>query len=209
MGQDAFGQQKPPDLPPWPRTLAVLGVMAGCFAFQEMAILPALPTIQRQLAGANTATSALLESGFLIVAAVAAPWIGKLGDTRGKKRMLLVTLGFYFVGALGAGLAPNFIALILFRALQGIGGALMLLSIAVTRDELPDDKLSFGIGCVVGSFGAGACLGLALSGVITEALSWRYIFFAESVLITIGAVLVAVLLPKQVHPVSSAWIIPA
>jgi predicted MFS family arabinose efflux permease len=50
---------------------------------------------------------------------------------------------------------------------------------------------------VVGSFGAGACLGLALSGVITESLSWRYIFFAESVLITIGAVLVRMYLPAS------------
>lgn len=197
MEQGLFGQQKSADRPPWPRTLAVLGIMAGCFAFQEMAILPALPTIQRQLAGANTTTSALLESGFLIVAAIAAPLIGKLGDSRGKKRMLLVTLGFYFIGALGAGLAPNFIALILFRAIQGVGGALMVLSIAVTRDELPEDKLSFGIGCVVGSFGAGACLGLALSGVITELLSWHYIFFVESGLITIGAVLAAMLLPES------------
>jgi MFS family permease len=194
MEQDILGLQNSSDQP-WPRTLTVLGVMAACFSFQEMAILPALPIVQRQLSGASTTTSALLESGFLIVAAVAAPLIGKLGDSRGKKRMLLVTLGFYFIGSVGAGLAPTFVALILFRALQGIGGALMVLSIAITRDELPEDKLSFGIGCVVGSFGAGACLGLALSGVITESLSWRYIFFAESVLITIGAILVAKFLP--------------
>ncbi len=197
MKQAASGCNKSSGGPPWPRTLSVLGFMAGCFAFQEMAILPALPIVQRQLSGASTTTSALLESGYLIVAAVAAPLIGKLGDSRGKKRMLLVTLSFYFLGSLGAGLAPNFIALVLFRALQGIGGALMVLSIAITRDELPNHKLSFGIGCVVGSFGGGACLGLALSGVLTDLLSWRYIFFAESVLITIGAVLVATLLPDS------------
>jgi MFS family permease len=195
MKQAATGRKKSTDRPPWPRTLAVLGIMAACFSFQEMAILPSLPIIQRHLSGASTTTSALLESGFLIVSAVAAPLLGKLGDTRGKKRMLLVTLGFYFIGSVGAGLAPNFIALILLRALQGVGGALMVLSIAITRDALPEDKLSFGIGCVVGSFGAGACLGLAMSGIITEKLSWRFIFFAESVLITIGAILVAKFLP--------------
>ncbi|HEX5313967.1 MAG TPA: MFS transporter, partial [Gammaproteobacteria bacterium] len=182
---------------PWPRTLAVLGVMAGCFAFQEMAILPALPMIQRQLAGANTTTTALLESGFLIVAAVAAPLLGKLGDCRGKKNMLLATLVVYFAGSLGAGLAPNFIALILFRALQGVGGALMLLSIAISRDELPAEKLGIGIGWIVGSFGAGACVGLGLSGVITEFLSWRFIFFVECALIAIGGILVLELLPDS------------
>jgi MFS family permease len=186
-----------PARPPWPRTVAVLALMAGCFSFQEVSVLPTLPTVQRQLAGAGTTSSALLESGFLIVAAVAAPLIGKLADCRGKKRMLLVTLAFYFIGALGAGLAPSFVALILFRSLQGIGGALMLLSIAISRDETPEDKLSVAIGVIIGGFGAGACLGLGVSGVLTEELSWRFIFFAESVLILFGATLVAALVPES------------
>ena len=76
------------DRPHWKRTLAVLGVMAASFAFQETGVLPVLPVIQRQLPGASTTSSALLESGFLIVAAVAAPLIGKFGDTHGKQRML-------------------------------------------------------------------------------------------------------------------------
>jgi MFS family permease len=182
--------------PPWQRTLAVLAFMAACFAFQETSILPILPTVQRSLAGANTSSVALLESGYLIIAAIAAPLIGKLGDCRGKKSMLLATLGCYFVGAIGAGFAPNFIALILFRALQGVGGALMLLSIAISRDEVPTDKLSIAIGWIIGGFGAGACLGLGLSGVISEFLSWRYIFFTEAALILTGVSLVFMLVPS-------------
>ncbi|HET7570192.1 MAG TPA: MFS transporter [Gammaproteobacteria bacterium] len=192
--------------PPWQRTLATLGVMAGSFAFQETAVLPALPTIQRQMAGSGTTQSALLESGFLIVAAVAAPLIGKLGDLHGKKHMLLVTLAVYFVGAIGAGLAPNFVALVIFRALQGVGGALFSLSFAIMRDEAPD-KLSVAIGWLVGSFGVGACLGLGLAGELTQALSWRYIFFAEGVLIVIGGGLVAALVPRSPErtPVQLDW----
>lgn len=193
---DAIAGRAADGHPPWPRTIAVLGLVAGCFSFLEMAILPTLPLIQRQLAGANTTLTALLESGFLIVAAVAAPLFGKFGDCRGKRNMLLVTLGVYFVGALGAGLAPDFVVLILFRALQGVGGALMLLSIAMTRDEVPPDRLSVGIGWIVGSFGMGACLGLGVSGIITEIFSWRYIFFAECVLILLGGVLVVAFVPQ-------------
>lgn len=170
--------------------------MAGSFAFQETAVLPVLPTIQRQLAGASTTSSALLESGFLIVAAVAAPLIGKFGDSHGKKRMLLVTLAIYFAGALGAGLAPDFMTLVIFRALQGVGGALFSLSFAIMRDEAPD-RLSVAIGWLVGAFGVGACLGLGLSGVIAQLLSWRFIFFAETLLIVIGAALVAALVPRS------------
>lgn len=184
------------DQPHWKRTLAVLGVMAASFAFQETGVLPVLPTIQRQLSGASTTSSALLESGFLIVAAVAAPLIGKYGDAHGKQRMLLVTLAIYFVGALGAGFAPNFVILVIFRALQGAGGALFSLSFAIMRDEAPR-RLSVAIGVLVGAFGIGSSMGFALSGVITELLSWRYIFFVEAGLIVIVAALVATFVPRS------------
>jgi MFS family permease len=188
--------QEATERPHWKRTLTVVGVMVASFAFQETGVLPVLPTVQRQLPGASTTSSALLVSGFLIVAAVAAPLIGKFGDSHGKQRMLLVTLAIYFVGALGAGLAPSFMVLVLFRALQGAGGALFSLSFAVMRDEAPD-KLNVAIGVVVGAFGIGASAGFGLSGLITEALSWRYIFFAETVLIAIGAGLVARWVPRS------------
>ncbi|MGH8189870.1 MAG: MFS transporter [Rhodanobacteraceae bacterium] len=180
----------------WKRTLAVLGVMAASFAFQETGVLPVLPTIQRQLSGASTTSSALLESGFLIVAAVAAPLIGKYGDARGKQRMLLVTLAIYFIGAIGAGMAPNFIVLVIFRALQGAGGALFSLSFAVMRDEAPE-RLNVAIGVLVGSFGVGSSLGFGFSGLITQLLSWRYIFFAEAVLMVVVAALVAKFVPRS------------
>ncbi|MGH8273284.1 MAG: MFS transporter [Gammaproteobacteria bacterium] len=183
--------------PPWPRTIAVVGLMAGCFSFLEMGLLPILPVIQRSLAGAGTTSTALLESGVLIVAAVSAPLLGRLGDVRGKKNMLLATLGLYFIGALGAGFAPDFIALILFRALQGVGGALLLLSIAFARDEVPDDKLSIGIGWIIGAFGAGACLGVSVSGLIAESLSWRYLFFCQCLLLVLGAAVVVAFLPRS------------
>ncbi|MGH8160701.1 MAG: MFS transporter, partial [Gammaproteobacteria bacterium] len=183
--------------PPWPRSIAVVGLMAGCFSFLEMGLLPILPVIQRSLAGAGTTSTALLESGVLIVAAVSAPLLGRLGDVRGKKNMLLATLGLYFIGALGAGFAPDFIALILFRALQGVGGALILLSIAIARDEVPDDKLSIGIGWIIGAFGAGACLGVSVSGLIAESLSWRYLFFCQCLLLVLGAAVVVAFLPRS------------
>ena len=184
------------DRPHWKRTLAVLGVMVGGFAFQETGVLPVLPNVQRELPGASTTSSALLVSGFLIVAAVAAPLIGKYGDAHGKQRMLLVTLAIYFIGALGAGSAPNFMVLVIFRALQGAGGALFSLSFAVMRDEAPD-RLSVAIGVLVGAFGLGASAGFGFSGLITDLLSWRYIFFAEAVLIVIGALLVWKWVPRS------------
>jgi MFS family permease len=182
--------------PHWKRTLVVLAVMVGGFAFQETGVLPVLPDVQRQLPGASTTSSALLVSGFLIVAAVAAPLIGKYGDAHGKQRMLLATLAIYLVGALGAGSAPDFIVLVVFRALQGAGGALFSLSFAVMRDEAPG-RLSVAIGVLVGAFGLGASAGFGFSGLITDLLSWRFIFFAEAALIVIAALLVRKWVPRS------------
>ena len=161
------------------------------FSFQQTAPIPAFPTIELELHAPARWTTWLL-SGYLIVAAVAAPLFGKLGD-RGKRRMLLDVLAIYLVGSIGAALAPDIWALIGFRALQGAGGAVFPLCIAILRDELPDEEVGRGIGALSGAFGVGAIMSFAVSGLLTEAVSWRLIFAvgAGTVLVSIAAVVAA------------------
>jgi predicted MFS family arabinose efflux permease len=73
----------------------------------------------------------------------------------------------------------------------------MLLSISTARDVMSEDKLGVGIGWIIGAFGVGACLGVGVSGVVSKLLSWRYMFFAECVLLVFGAASVAFLLPGE------------
>lgn len=174
-------------------TLIAACVAVVGFSFQQTAPIPAFPTIELAL-GAPARWTTWLLTGYLIVAAVSAPLFGKLGDRRGKRRMLLEVLGVYLLGSVGAALAPDIWALIAFRALQGVGGAVFPLCIGILRDELRDEDVGRGIGSLSGAFGFGAMLSFAAAGALTQAVSWRLIFAAGAgtVLVSIGAVLALV-----------------
>ncbi|MGH9069045.1 MAG: MFS transporter [Acidimicrobiales bacterium] len=177
------------------RMLSFLALAAITFAYQETSVLPALHSIDTTLPGATTSLTAFLESGYLVIAAVAAPTLGKLGDRTGKKRFLVLAMLTYFVGALGAGLAPSFAVLVVFRAIQGVAGAIFALSFAITRDVAPD-RVALSVGVLVGSFGVGITAGFASSGVVTADLGWRFIFFIEAGLILLATALVARYVPE-------------
>lgn len=166
------------------------------FAFQQTAVIPALPTIERSLHASTTLTAWLL-SGYLIIASVATPLVGKLGDQRGKRLMILAALVVFFVGSVGAALSPNIWVLIAFRGLQGVGGAVFPLSFSVARDELSGDHIGTAIGELTGSFGVGTAIGLGLGGIIAGSLSWRLIFAIGGLTIAGAIILVVVLVPES------------
>lgn len=176
--------------------LAALLVGNIAFAFQQTAIIPAIPTIGRDLQ-ASTAWSAWLLSGYLIVASIATPLLGRLGDQRGKRRLILEALALFFIGSVGAALSPNMGMLIAFRALQGIGGVVFPLSFSVVRDEFPEERVGFAIGVLTGGFGIGTALGLSVSGFIADSFSWRLIFAVGAAAILVGLVMVALLVPPS------------
>lgn len=190
------------------RVLALLAFAAASFSYQETSILPALRSIDHSLAGATTSLTAFLESGFLVIAAVAAPTLGKLGDRWGKKRFLVVALLTYLVGALGAGLAPSFAVLVAFRSLQGVAGAIFALAFAITRDIAPE-RVPVSVGVLVGSFGVGLSAGFGSSGAVTATLGWRWIFFIGAGLIVISTALVARYVPEAGRPADVSSDLPA
>lgn len=166
------------------------------FAFQQTAVIPAIPTIERDF-GSTPEWSAWLLSGYLIVSSAATPFVGRLGDHRGRRRMLLWALGVFLVGSVGAALSPDIAVLVFFRGLQGIGGAVFPLTFALVRDVLPADRLVTAIGALTGGFGIGTALGLGLGGLIAGFASWRLIFAVGGVAIFAGMALVALFVPPS------------
>lgn len=157
------------------RTLAVLLVADLAFAFQQTAVVPAIPAVQRDL-HASQEWSAWLLTGYLVASSVATPLLGKLGDRHGRRRALAGSLAGFLAGSIGAALAPNIALLIVFRAVQGIGGGIFPLTLALARDRLADDWVQRGVGLLTGAFGVGTAVGFGISGVVVESLSWRYLF---------------------------------
>ena len=123
--------------------------------------------------------------------------IGKLGDQHGKERMLVVSLGIFLLGSLGAIFAWNIWALIACRIVQGAGGAVFPLSFAIIKDEFPEEKIGVALGAVSAAFAVGGSLGLVLSGVIVDNLSWRWLFAFGAVPVAVALLLVHRFVPES------------
>jgi MFS family permease len=103
-------------------TLAILALAGLAFSLQQTMVLPALPTLQREL-HTTTAWVTWVLTAFLLVASVATPILGKLGDQYGKERLIVVSLVIFFAGSILAIFAWDIWSLIGCRGLQGFGAA--------------------------------------------------------------------------------------
>src|SRR5438876_10406199 len=159
-------------------------------------VIPALPALQHDLHTTTTWVTWVL-TVFLLVASVATPILGKLGDQYGKGRLLLISLVLFLVGSIGAAAAWNIWALIGWRAVQGAGAAVFPLSYGIIRDEFPREKVGVAIGLVSAVYGIGGGFGIVLSGVIVDNVSWRWLFIVGAVGIGAALVLVHRFIPES------------
>jgi EmrB/QacA subfamily drug resistance transporter len=177
-------------------TLAILTLAGIAFSLQQTLVFPALPTFQDEF-DTSTAWATWVLTGFLVSAAVTTPILGRLGDQYGKGRMLLVSLGLFLAGCIGAAAAWSIGSLIGFRILSGAGGALFPLSFAIIRDEFPPERVKVGIGLLSAVFGVGGGLGIVLSGLIVDHVSWRWLFILGSIPVAASLLLVRRFVPES------------
>jgi EmrB/QacA subfamily drug resistance transporter len=177
-------------------TLAILIFAGTAFALQQTMIIPALPVLRDEF-GTTTEWATWLLTGFLLSASVAIPILGKLGDQHGKERLLVISLSLFLLGSIGACFAWNIGSLIGFRILQGAGGAVFPLSFSIIKDEFPPEKVGTAVGAVSAVFAVGGSVGLVLSGVIVDHLSWRWLFGVAAVAVAAAVVLVFLFVPES------------
>jgi EmrB/QacA subfamily drug resistance transporter len=121
---------------------------------------------------------------------------GRLGDMLGRKPIWQLGLVLFTLGSALAGLAPSIGALIASRAVQGVGAALLMaISPALLTGAFPPSERGRALGMNSLTVALGVSLGPPLGGIITERLSWRWIFFINLPLGVLGIVLAALLLP--------------
>jgi EmrB/QacA subfamily drug resistance transporter len=149
--------------------------------YVETMVIPGVPTIQSEL-GASTTIASWITSAFLIVGAAVAPLFGKLGDIYGKKKIFLTVLTFYIIGVGLAGFANTIELLILSRAIQGIGFAIVPLGLAIITDIFPREKVATAQGIISGTFAIGAAAGLIIGAYIVEDLGWQWAFHSAFIL---------------------------
>ena len=143
--------------------------------YVETMIIPGIPTIQTHFATTSTISS-WITSAYLIVGAAVSPLFGKLGDIHGKKKMFLVSLIFYMAGVAMAGFSPSIYFLLFSRALQGVGFAIIPLSLAIVSETFPKERIATAQGIISGTFAIGAAAGLIIGSYVVEDLGWQYRF---------------------------------
>nr|WP_221382319.1 MFS transporter [Actinoplanes polyasparticus] len=168
-------------------SLLVLYLALGglAFAVLQSLVSPALSTIGHELQ-VSTSDVSWVVTAYLLSASVLTPILGRLGDMRGKRKVLIGVLAVLAVGTVVAALAPNLTVLIVGRVLQGAAGAILPLSIGMVRDELPRERVATTVGLISAIFGVGAGIGIVAAGPIVEHLSWHWLFWLPLVLVVVA-----------------------
>jgi EmrB/QacA subfamily drug resistance transporter len=177
-------------------TLAVLALGGIAYAMLSSLVVPALPTMQRELGTTETGITWLL-TAYLLAASVGTSIIGRLGDMYGKERLLLWTLLVLIGGTLLAAVASSLPLLIVARFIQGMAGGIFPLAFGIVRDEFPREKVAGGIGLLSAILGVGGGVGIVLSGVIVEHLNYHWLFWLPLVAIVLAAVATWRLVPES------------
>ena len=177
-------------------TLAVLAISALAYAISQTMVAPALPEIQHALGVSQNSVTWVL-TVYLLTASIATPVFGRLGDMFGKEKVLLGVLIGFGVGSVVAALSHSLPLLIAGRAIQGAGGAIFPLAFGIIRDEFPKEKVAQAIGLISATFGIGGGAGLVLAGVITDALTYEWIFWVAAIVIAFAAVMTHFFVPES------------
>jgi EmrB/QacA subfamily drug resistance transporter len=172
----------------------LLGLFLG--ALDQTIVGPVLPRIVSDLRGADYYTWAV--AIYLLTSTVTVPIYGKLSDLYGRKPLLILGISLFLIGSALSGLSQEMWQLILFRGIQGLGaGALFPIALAVIGDLFTPAERGKYQGLFGLVFGVAFLLGPGLGGLLTDQLSWHWIFYVNIPIGLIALFVIARLLPNM------------
>src|SRR2546429_4550442 len=174
---ESSGRAAASSFPVMPLVAMGLGVLILANDFSALNV--ALPQIEKDF-DAQVSTVQWVVNGYALVFGMLIVSGGRIADLFGRRRMFFVGTGIFTVFSIAGGAAQDIDWLIAARCLMGIGGALMWPAIlGMTYAVLPESKAGLAGGLILGAAGLGNAIGPLLGGVLTDELSWRWIFFVN------------------------------
>jgi MFS transporter, DHA2 family, methylenomycin A resistance protein len=173
-------------------TLIASCVGQGMILLDVTIVNVALPSIQREL-GVTPANLEWVINAYSLALASLLLVGGTIGDRYGRKRIYLAGFAVFTLFSMACALATDDHQLILFRALQGVGAAMMApLSLAILLDAFPAERRAFAIGVWAAVAGIGFGAGPIVGGLLIEAFDWSAIFWVNVPLGLVGIALTLV-----------------
>ena len=180
------------------RKLVTAALVAGMFlaALEATAVATAMPTAVADLGGMQRYSWAF--SIYLLTSTTTVPLYGKLADLYGRLRIYIIGMAFFILGSALAGAAQSFEQLIICRAIQGLGaGGVMPVSITLIGDIFTMEERAKMQGLFSGVWGFASLVGPALGGFVTDAFSWRFVFYFAIPFGIVSAVMLKTFLREQ------------
>jgi EmrB/QacA subfamily drug resistance transporter len=188
---------RPPLEPSAARILvAVLAFSSILVSLMQTVLVPLLGQLP-ELFHTSASNASWAVTSTLLVAAIATPISGRLGDMYGKRRVLLACMGLLTFGSILIACTSQIGLVVLGRSLQGAASSILPLSIAILREELPKERVPGAVALISASLGVGSSLGLPVSAIVAQNFDWHWIFVGTAVLGGLAFVAVVLVVPES------------
>jgi EmrB/QacA subfamily drug resistance transporter len=188
----------------------ILAIYAGLMvtlllaALDQTIVATALPRVVGDLGGITQYSWVF--TAYMLTSTVTVPLYGKLGDVWGRKNLFLFAIVVFLLGSALCGAATSMTQLVIFRAVQGIGGGgVFPLSLAVIGNIVPPRDRGRWQGLIGAVFAASSIIGPAIGGFIVDNASWRWVFLVNLPVGGLALLVVSITMPRRApqtdHPI--------
>lgn len=179
----------------------LLAVMLAIFlaAIESTVVALAMPTVVASLGGLRYYSWVF--SGYLLTQTVSMPLWGRFSDLYGRRPVYLIGLTTFLAGSALSGTAQDMAQLVAFRMVQGLGaGSLMTLGYTIIGEVFGLERRAKLQGYLSGVWGVASMVGPPLGGLLTDHLSWRWVFYMNIPVGAVAMALVANALRSEARP---------
>jgi MFS family permease len=174
-------------------TLVCLGLIVSMLSSLGAPLLPIIAAKN----DVSLSTAQWMLTAALLAGAIASPIMGQLADGRRRRQVLIWAVATVLAGCIVAAAVPGFVALVIGRALQGVGLGLVPVAIVMARHHLPPRRQAPAIATLSITAVSGIGLGYPLTGLVAESFDYHVAFWAGGVLVAIALVLAILVLPSD------------